>query len=267
MVEPIERAMAIARERDKEIRESWWLLLRVAYYEQGNIPKVVEILETLVVNWPKKEYWTMLSGMYGELNQDQRQLGAYEAAYDQGLLDRGGELVTLAQLLMQAEAGYKAARVIEKGMEAGLVEENEQNWRLESQAWQMAAEYEKAIAPLKEAAAVSDDGELDSRLANSYLNLSRYDECATASRAALNKGGLKRPAVSQELLGMCLFELQKFEDAKKAFRQAAKSEDVEKRARNWIKFIESEQTRINQLDASIKQARAARDAARADASN
>ena len=101
--------MAIANERGKEIKESWWLLLRVAYYEQGNIPKVVEILEVLVVNWPKKEYWTMLSGMYGELNKDKRQLAAYEAAYDQGLLTRSAEIVTLAQLLMQAEAGYKAS--------------------------------------------------------------------------------------------------------------------------------------------------------------
>jgi len=254
--------MNIARERDKEVKESWWLLLRVAYYEKGNLAKVAEILEILVVNWPKKEYWTMLSGMYGELNKEARQLGAYEAAYDQGLLDKSSELVTLAQLLMQAEAGYKAARVLEKGIDAGLVDKNVQNYRLLSQAWQMAAEYERAIPPLKLAATESNDGELEARLANSYLNLSRYEECVDASSAALNKGGLKRPAIAQELKGMCLFELQKFEDAKKAFRQAAKSEKVAKRARNWIKFIESEQNRLSELNDSIAQARAARDAAR-----
>lgn len=267
MIAPIERAMNIARERDKEIKENWWLLLRVAYYEKGDIAKVVEILEKLVVKWPKKEYWTMLSGMYGELNKEKRQLAAYEAAYDQGLLDRGAEVVTLAQLLMQAEAGYKAARVIEQGMEAGQVEANEQNYRLLSQAWQMAAEFEKAISPLKKAAAVAPDGELDARLANSYLNLNRYEECVASAESALSKGGLKRPAISQELLGMCLFELSKFEQSKKAFRAAAKSKDVEKRARNWITFIESEQNRIAQLNDSIKQARAARDAMRAEAAN
>lgn len=265
MLPAIERAMAIARERDKEIKESWWLLLRVAYYEQGNIKKVTEILEILVVNWPKKEYWTMLSGMYGELNQDRRQLAAYESAYDQGLLSRSSEIVTLAQLLMQSEAGFKAARVLEKGYEAGLVEETEQNWRLLSQAWQMAAEYEKAISPLKKAAAVSTDGELEVRLANSYLNLNRYEECADAGRSALRKGGLKRPELAHELVGMCLFELEQFEDAKKAFRQAAKAPKVEKRARNWITFIESEQQRIRELNESIRRAREARDAARAQA--
>lgn len=262
MIPPIERAMKIARERNTEIKESWWLLLRVAYYEQGNLQKVTEILEILVVNWPKKEYWTMLSGMYGELNKEKRQLGAYESAYDQGLLDKSSELVTLAQLLMQAEAGYKAARVLEKGFEAGIVEKNEQNYRLLSQAWQMAAEFEKAIPPLKAAASSSGDGELDARLANSYLNLNRYEECVDAASRALNRGGLRRPAIAHELKGMCLFELEKYEDAKQSFRQAAKSKNVEKRARNWISFIESEQQRISELNASIRQARAARDAAR-----
>lgn len=262
MIAPIERAMNIARERDKEIKESWWLLLRVAYYEQGNLAKVAEILEILVVNWPKKEYWTMLSGMYGELNKEQRQLGAYQSAYDQDLLDRSSELVTLAQLLMQAEAGYKAARVLEQGLEADLVDKTEQNYRLLSQAWQMAAEFEKAIPPLKLAAASAQDGELHARLANSYLNLNRYEECVDAATTALNKGGLRRPAIASELKGMCLFELEKFEDSKRAFRDAAKSKDVEKRARNWITFIESEQARISELNDSIRQARAARDAAR-----
>lgn len=264
VIEPVETAIRIARERDKEVKERWWLLLRAGYYEINNLKKVTEILEILVVNWPKKDYWTMLSGMYGELNKEKRQLATYEAAYDQGLLVRSAEIVTLAQLLMQAEAGYKAARVLDKGFKEGLVEENESNYRLLSQAWQMAAEYEKAIAPLKKAASISGDGELDIRLANSYLNLSRYEDCITAARSGLKKGGLKRSATAQELLGMCLFETDQFEDAKRAFRQAAKDETIAKRARNWIKFIETEQNRIARLNESIKAARLARDEANAE---
>ena len=260
MIQPIERAMEIARARDDEIKEQWYLLLRVAYYELGDLKQVARILEVLVVNWPKKEYWTMLSGMYGELNQEAKQLAAYESAYDQGLLVDGKELVALSQLLLQGEAPYKSARVLEKGFEAGVIEKTESNYRLLSQAWQLAAEYEKAIPPLKQAANISDDGELDVRLANSYLNLRRYDECVEASRAGLNKGGLKRDRAAYELLAMCLFEKEKYEDSKEAFRKAAKDESIAKRARNWIKFIDTEQSRIAQLNESIKQARLAREA-------
>lgn len=261
MIPAIETAMDIARTREKEVKEQWWLLLRVAYYEKNDIPKVTEILEVLVVNWPKKEYWTMLSGMYGELNKEQRQLGAYASAYDQDLLTKSTEVVTFAQLLMQAEVPYKAGRVIEKGLADGVVEENEGNYRLLSQAWQMSGEFDKAIPALKKAAATSDDGKLDLRLASSYLNLGRYEECVDAARTALRRK-VERPAAAQELLAMCLFELEKYEDAKKAFRLAAKDEKIQKRARNWIKFIENEQSRLAQLDESIRQARAARNAAR-----
>jgi tetratricopeptide (TPR) repeat protein len=264
MIEPIERAMSIARERDKPVKEQWWLLLRVAYYElydqtkeKQYLVKVKDILEILVVTWPKKEYWTMLSGLYGELDKESRQLGAYESAYDQGFLVNSSELTTFAQLLMQAEVAYKSARVLEKGFEAGIVEKTESNYRLLSQAWQLAAEYEKAISPLKQAASISGDGELDVRLANSYLNLSRYDECIAAARSGLKKGGLKRPGSAQELLGMCLFEKDEYEASKAAFRKAAKDKKIEKRALNWVKYIGTEQARIDQLNASIKQQREA----------
>jgi len=63
---------------------------------------------------------------------------------------------------------------------------------------------------------------------------------------------------------MCLFEKDQFEDAKKAFRQAGKDKKIEKRSRNWIKFIESEQARISQINESIKQARLARDRANSE---
>ena len=98
MIQPVEKAMSIARERDKPIKEQWWLLLRVAYYEGNNLSKVADILEVLVVNWPKKEYWTMLSAMYSELNKEQRQLSAYASAYDQGLLVKNSEVVQMSQL-------------------------------------------------------------------------------------------------------------------------------------------------------------------------
>jgi tetratricopeptide (TPR) repeat protein len=263
MIEPIETAMRIARERDKPIKEQWWLLLRVPYYQMGNNKEVVRILEILVVNWPKKEYWTMLSGMYGELNFEGKQLAAYESAYDQEFLTNGKELVAFSQLLLQAEAPYKAAKIVQEGLDSGVIEKSVSNYRLASQAWHMAAEYEKAILPLKEASAISEDGELDVRLANSYLNLSRYEECARYARAGLKRGGLKRSATAQEMLGMCLFELDQYDEAIKAFRQAAKDEKIEKRARNWVKFIQSEKARLEALNASIDRARQAQAARQA----
>jgi len=252
MISPIERAMSIARERGDNVKEQWWLLLRVAYYEQENYRKVKDILEVLVVNWPKKEYWTQLSAMYGELNEEKRQLAAYEAAYDQGLLVKSNELVQLSQLFMQAEVPFKAARVLEKGFAEGKVEKTEQTYRLLSQAWQVAGNDRKAIAPLKSAAERADDGELDIRLANSYLNLGEYDNCIQAANAGIRKGGLRREDTAHEILGMCLFENDKYDQAKAAFRKAARDKRTAARASNWIRFIEKEEERLRQLEESMK---------------
>jgi tetratricopeptide (TPR) repeat protein len=254
VIKPVEKGIALADERGTSVKEQWWLLLRVAYWEKDDYSKVRDILEILVVNWPKKEYWTQLSGMYGELKDERKQLSAYEAAYDQGLLVKSAELIQMAQLFMQADVPYKGARVLEKGLEAKIIERDVRNLRLQSQAWQLAQEDRKAIPPLKEAAGLSDDGELFARLAQSHLNLSEYKSCVTASGKALNKGGLKNKGNTYLIQGMCQFELDKLGEAKASFRQAAKSEKVAKNARSWISYVESEESRLKQLEQSLKKA-------------
>jgi tetratricopeptide (TPR) repeat protein len=254
VIPPVEKAIALAEESGKDIKENWLLLLRVAYWEQANYQKVREILEQLVIGWPKKEYWTQLSAIYFELKDEPKQLAAYEAAYDQKLLVSSPELVQMAQLFMQADVPYKGARVLEKGFEAEIVERKVSNLRLYSQAWQMASEDRKAITPLKEAAGMSDDGELYARLAQSYLNLSDYGDCISASDSALSKGGLKNTGNAYLILGMCQFESDKLGTSKGSFRKALKYEKSAKTANSWIAFVESEESRLRQLQESLRQA-------------
>ena len=258
MIQPIETAMRVARERDTKVKEQWYLLLRAAYYEMENYQEVKDILEILVVNWPKKEYWTQLSAMYGELKSERKQLAAYESAYDQDLLTRSAELVQLAQLFLQSQVPYKASRVLEKGFEAGTIEKKADNYRLLANALQLAAEDRKAIPALKTAAGMAGDGQLFVRLANSYLNVSEYDACIESARKGLDKGGLRREDNAYIVLGMCLFEKDQYEQAKKAFRSAARDKRSAKTAGQWIQFIEREQERERQLEQSLKRVRSAR---------
>ena len=252
IIPPVEKAIALANERGTLTKENWLLLLRVAYWELEDYKKVKDLLEQLVVGWPKKDYWTQLSGIYFELKDEPRQLAAYEAAYDQNLLSSSAELLQLAQLFMQAEVPYKGARVMEKGFAAEKIERNERNLRLLSQAWQLSQEDRKAIPPLKEAAALSGDGELYARLAQSYLNLSEYKSCIEASNKGIGKGGLKNTGNAHLILGMCQFELGSLSSAKASFRKALKYEKVAKNASSWITYVESEEARKRQLADSLK---------------
>ena len=122
----------------------------------------------------------------------------------QVMLEKESDLVTMAQLYLQREVPYKAALLLTEEMETGRVAKNAKNYRLLSQAWTLAAEDEKAIPALQQAARLSTEGELDLRLGNAYLNLGQFGECVAAINNGIKKGGIKSPDHAQISLGMCL---------------------------------------------------------------
>jgi len=247
MIRPIETAMEVAKKRETAVKEDWYVLLNFAYFQQENYAKVRDIQKILLVNWPKKRYWFSLAGAYTELGEDRNLIAAYDAAHTQGLLEKENEYVTMAQLFMQAEVPYKAAKLLEEKMQEGVVSKSARNYRLLSQAWQLAMEDEKAIPALQAAADMETDGELYVRLGNAYLNLGQYAECESAVRSGLKKGGLKSPDNAQISLGMCLYNQREYQNAINAFREAGKSSRSQRVARQWISVIESDIERNEQI--------------------
>ena len=247
MIEPVQNAMRVARERDKPVKEDWYVLLNFAYFQEEDYRNVRDIQKILLENWPKKRYWFSLAGAYTELGEDNNLIAAYGAAHDQGMLEKESELVTMAQLYMQAEVPYKAATLLEKEMEAGRVSKNAKNYRLLSQAWMLSMEDERAVPALQEAARLSDDGELDVRLGNTYLNLGEYDKCIDAVQSGLRKGGLKNTDNAQISLGMCLYNERRYQAAVDAFRDAGRTPRSRKIAQQWISVINADVERNEQI--------------------
>lgn len=255
MIPAIENAMRIARERDKEVKEDWWNLLNFAYFQQEDYRKVRDIQKTLLQSWPKARYWKSLAGAFTELGEDEKLIYAYDAAHTQGMLTKDTEFVTMAQLYLQAEVPYKAATLMQEKMDAGIVPKNEKNYRLLSQAWMLSQEDQKAIPALQAAAKLSSVGELDQRLANAYLNIGEYGDCVTSANTALRKGGLKNRDNVQISLGMCLYNLRRYGDAKTAFRNAGKVPRSQRTASQWIKVIDAEVERNRQIRLAEEAAR------------
>jgi len=127
------------------------------------------------------------------------------------------------------------------------VQKNSKNYRLLSQAWQLAMEDKKAIPALQAAARMETDGELYVRLGNAYLNLGEYAQCEEAVRSGLEKGGLKSPDNAQISLGMCLYNQREYQNAIRAFREAGKSSRSRRIANQWITVIESDIERNEQI--------------------
>ena len=260
MIKPIETAMEVAAKRGTAVKEDWYVLLNFAYFQQENYRKVRDIQKILLASWPKKSYWFSLAGAYTELGEDDNLMGAYEAAHTQGLLDKESELATMAQLYMQHEVPWKAATLLDAEMKSGRVSKDAKNYRMLSQALTLAAEDKMAIPALQEAARLSDEGELDLRLGNAYLNLGMYGECVSAIKKGIEKGKIKSPDNAQISLGMCQYNERDYRDSIAAFRKAGETQRSRRIANQWINVIESDIERNEQIrlaeDAAQKQMRA-----------
>lgn len=252
-IEQIETGIRIARERGAEVREQWWALLNFLYFEQENWPKVLEILEILVRDFPKREYWIRLAGVHGQEGNDSESLWSYEAADAAGFLDQQSDFTNYAGLLMQAEVPWRAARVLEKAIEAGVVERNDRNLQSLGQAWQLSQEVDKAIPVFQQAARLSDDGKIYERLAQLYLDADNYGECVSAANNALQKRGLRQEQTMYVVRGMCEFNQDKLTDARESFvacrnqSRRANDESNQRMCAQWITYIDREAERREAL--------------------
>lgn len=255
-VPAVKEAIKIAETTDVQVKENWWLLLRAMYFELEEYAKVIEIIEILVRDFPKKEYWVQLSGLYGQEGKEVPQMQAIDAAYIDNILDKEREILNLVGLLMQSDIPYRAAVILEKAIEEELVERTSKNMKMLAQAWQIAQEIDKTIPVLEEAAQKSDKGDLYLHLAQVYLEKDVYGNCAAAIDSALRKGDLKREGLAYEVQGMCRFNQDLLSEASLSFREAKKLAQKERdlptthRIDKWLRHIDYEQKRRDALDNS-----------------
>ena len=244
-------------------KENHYLLKMALYSELKKDLEVLPIYEILVQHYPKKRYWTNLSGLYGQKDRQLDQMGALEAAYDDRLLDKQREFTALSQLLFMFENPRKAARVIEDGLNQGVVKKEEKTLKAAAQYWHASKELERAKPYYEQAAQKSKEGEIYIFLGQVHFSLDEFDEAEEAIRLGIKKGKLKDEAAAYMLLGQINFENQKWEPAIESFRkcidvaedqfddkkkkQKDKKKRVQDQARKWVTYTEGEEERVEAL--------------------
>lgn len=259
-LKPIKTAVEMYRNQGQTPKENWLLLLRVIYFEMKDYDNMLEVVKELVQYYPKDTYILTLAGVYSELGDTKKQLALTEVLYEKGLINTNGHITNLANLYLLHGLPYKAAEVLEKGMSANIVEENDRNLRLMSQAWYQAREDLKAIPPMARAAKMTKDGELYVRLAQAHINLEQWNEAAAAVNDALSSGGLKRTDQAYIMLGMSFFNQKRLEQARDAFQKASRDQRSVKAAQQWIAYVDSELRRQELMDQDVEYKERDRDA-------
>ncbi len=141
------RAIELSRERSEEPSENWYVRLMALHFELKEYAQSAEILALLVKKHPEKRvYWTQLSSMYMILKKDRKALAVLDKAYRSGLFEKQSDWIQLWELYGFLGIPYKAALILQDGLERGAVESTRGHWEKLADAWRSAGETEKAVA-------------------------------------------------------------------------------------------------------------------------
>jgi len=246
----VDKAITLETRAGRKVKENWLRLKSALYYDKGDYANTAKTYEQLVQLYPKTNYLKQLAGMYGELGKDNRRLAVFDSIYLNGNLKKSGDILNLAYMYLGQDVPYKAAKIIEKGMNDKIIERNQKNVETLGNAWAQANQHDKAIPVLEEAAKLSDEGKLFARLAGVYFDAGDYQKAANAAKKAAEKGGLKNPGNNFLLMGMSYSNIKKHHKALQAFRSAKKTKAILRDARAWEKHTLREIKLIEDLEKS-----------------
>ncbi len=241
---PIESALAGMQEP----RKGYFDLANLIYSELNNVTKRVALLERMINLWPnEKSYWTQLSSAYSNMQRDRDAFSVLEVAYRAGLLNTESELITLINYYSFFENPFRGASMLEREMNAGNIERDQDNLILLSQLWSQAREHKRSIPILREAAGRAPNGELYYRLGQVLLADEQYAPAQTALESAINRGGMDQKDTGDAwlLLGTARFsqagpsDTARWNSAKAAFRNAQRYAAARQRATEWISYIDA----------------------------
>jgi tetratricopeptide (TPR) repeat protein len=242
IITSIETAISMS----EDPKQGWYQLKLISHYELEQFPKVAQTLEIMIQKWPdKKDYWTQLSQIYFRLKRDDEALSVMALAYRRNMLDTQADIKYLSNLYSDRDVPFKAAEVLQKGIEDGIVEDTSKNWAMIADTWYAAEELEKALFAYENAGKASVDGKIDLRRAYILVDMERWKDAAEALELVLSKGGVneRKTGEAHVLQGMSEFNLGNYDKASTAWGRASKYPKAKKSAKQWMNHMREERAR------------------------
>ncbi len=240
-----------ANQLQKTPDENLLLLLNAVHYEMKELSEMAGVLELLIKHYPKQTYILYLASVYGQLDQLNKQTVLMESLYEDGRITEGSQLRNLASLYMSEKVPYKGALILEKAIKEGVLEKNQRNFEMLSQAWRLAAHKQESIDALAEAAKHSTDGKNYLKKAYLHFDGAQWIEAEKSILQSLDKG-LEEEFKGEAwlLLGMTRFNMKQFDKAVEACEIAKTFSKSTKLAGQWISYITTEKNKFNMLKAA-----------------
>jgi hypothetical protein len=233
-------AVAAAEQAGRRPGEDDLLRLADAQQRTGNTNGYVVTLEKLLVNYPKKDYWSaFLSRLPRKSGFAPRfELDVLRLRLATGTLSKTEEYMEMAQLALQAGTPAEARRIADAGIKAGALgtgPEAGRHQRLRELAIKQEGELKTGIANQVGEAETFKEGDGLVKLGFSYASMGDVDKGIELIQKGIAKGNLKRPEDAKLRLGMVQMQQAKTRSAGvQTLRSVKGTEGAAEIARLWI---------------------------------
>ena len=200
-------AVAAAEQAGRKPDEGDLLRLADAQQRTGNTQGRAATLDKLLVNYPKKEYWSILLGQLPRKSgfSDRLSLDLFRLRLATGNLTKTDDFMEMAQLALQAGYPAEGKAVIDKGFASGALgtgAEGERHKRLRDLAIKQEAEGKTGIEKDVQEALAAKGGDELVRVGYTYVTMGQVDKGIATIEQGIAKGGLKRPEDAKLHLGL-----------------------------------------------------------------
>jgi Flp pilus assembly protein TadD len=218
------KAIDSAKAKNAKPKEMWFQLRDRCFIELKDDASRLTNLESLVMEYPDKEYYSRVAAIYQTQSKDDRvvMLNAYRVAVSdpEGGLATVGAYLNYADTALVAGSPGEAVRSLERGMKEGVVPTAGTNQQQLNQAKAAVASDKKTLPGEAASAAKNAKGEVDVKVGLGFYSTGNYAQAVDVIRRGIAKGGVSRLDDANLLLGASLLELGKQDEARAAFEAA-----------------------------------------------
>ncbi|MCW8092889.1 tetratricopeptide repeat protein [Alteromonas sp. ASW11-130] len=233
IIEPADKAIALYDEPNKNP----YVLKMTSFYERKMYPETVKVAEELVSLFPEEpKWWTQLGLFYILIEEYKKSLGIFEIAYNNGWLTKENQIKQLAQLYASNGIPYKAARLMEKHLKEGLVEDSATNLAAVANSFHQAKNYDTAANFYGKAAAKSSDPDHYKKQGTLLIVAEDYKNAVVALENALERGAKDVGKIHFSLME-AHFYLGNFKKAYEYAEMAKKDSSIRRNANAWVPYI------------------------------
>ncbi|MEZ4332792.1 MAG: tetratricopeptide repeat protein [Myxococcota bacterium] len=257
-LEPAKKAV----ETTDDPPEAWYRLLLAMYLEAEKYDEGIKLLDTIIMKFPNKTYWTQLAALYNSKDQMGKSLAVQQLAQYEGYITEDKDLTRMAQMFMVQGLPHRGAEIMKKGLEDGSIKPTQQAYQTYSDTLLQSREWALALDPIEKAANLADDGSLWVRHAQVNLQLGEWAAARESLDKAFQKGNLPDEGQAHILYGIAAANDKRWNEAIAAFNRAGKFTGTADVAAKWTAYVEREKMRFATPE---EQAKMAEEKARAEA--